>query len=321
MNVQQEKCSISQENSSPLFSVSGLSLSFITYEKGLREQRLNAVRNLQLSIQEGEIVAVVGASGSGKSLLASAILGILPENVEVKGSLKYKGEELTRKKQQTLRGKEIALIPQTVNALDPLMKAGKQVQAAVNSKAKKVKQQEVFRQVGLHQDAADRYPFELSGGMKRRVLSAMAMISGAELIIADEPTPGLDEQALTETITALKQLAADGKGVMLITHDISAALKIADKIAVFYAGETIEIAHTSDFTGKGEKLRHPYTKALWNALPQNDFTPISGAHPLASEVFSGCPFAPRCSIASEICSTRLPREQFIDGGMVRCFHA
>lgn len=321
MNIQREKFADVQDQGSPLFSVNDLSLSFQTYEEGLREQKLNVVRDLQLTIHKGEIVAVVGASGSGKSLLANAIFGVLPENAEINGSLTYKGEELTRKKQEKLRGKEIALIPQTINALDPLMKAGKQVQSAVNGTAKRVKQQEVFTQVALSQEAANRYPFELSGGMNRRVLSATAMVSGAELIVADEPTPGLDEEALRETINALRQLAAEGKGVMLITHDISAALDIADKIAVFYAGQTIEIANNEDFFGRGENLRHPYTKALWNALPQNEFAPIPGAHPLAGEEFSGCPFAPRCPIASEICTTSMPDEQIINDGMVRCFHA
>src|SRR5690606_36912325 len=113
----------------------------------------------------------------------------------------------------------------------------------------------------------DRYPFELSGGMARRVLVSTAMASKAKLVIADEPTPGLDERALSETIRYIKQMADDGKGILFITHDISTALMIADKVAVFYAGLTVEIANKEDFIGDGKYLRHPYTKALWSALP------------------------------------------------------
>lgn len=263
-----------EQNESPLLlEVNHFSLSFLRYQKGLHESRVKAIRNLHLSIHQGEIVAVVGASGSGKSLLASAILGILPKNAIVKGTLKYKGEQLSHVRQLQLRGNDISLIPQSVNALDPLMKVGKQVQAVIKEKKKQKIQAAIFKKIGLADEVADLYPFELSGGMVRRVLVATAMASSAQLIIADEPTPGIDPDALHETIGAISRLAERGKGIMFITHDIETAINVADKVAVFYEGETIEIANTDEFVGKGESLSHPYTKSLWNALPQNGFIP------------------------------------------------
>ena len=306
----------------PLLEVKNLSLSFTQFTKGLRQTRLNVITSLNLTIKRGEIVAVVGASGSGKSLLASAVLGILPKNTRLSGAIYYDGEVLTAKKQMNLRGKKIALIPQTVNSLDPLMKTGKQVRAAVKIGNKKVVQREVFTKMQLESDVENLYPFQISGGMARRVLAATAMVSGAELVIADEPTPGLDESVLNETINHIRQLADEGRGVMFITHDISTALKVADKVAVFYAGTAmVEVANVSDFTSGGERLRHPFTKALWRALPQTIFLPIEGSQPLANDLPHGCLFAPRCPLATEICRENRPEFKALRGGMVRCFHA
>lgn len=261
-----------QQKQRPLLEVKDFSLTFRHYEKGLLETELEVIRNFSLTIYEGEIVAVLGASGSGKSLLANAILGILPDNANVSGILNYKGAPLTKQRQILLRGKEISLIPQSVNALDPLMKTSKQVQSIVSDRNNKIVQQNIFEKVGLHDSIGNRYPFELSGGMARRVLVSTALMSNANLIIADEPTPGLDPVALLDTVNQMKQLTDGVKGMMFITHDIEIALQVADKIAVFYEGETIEIANVEDFSGQGERLQHPYTKALWNALPKNNFT-------------------------------------------------
>ncbi|GIN59467.1 peptide ABC transporter ATP-binding protein [Lederbergia ruris] len=304
-----------------LFAVKQFSLVFRQYEKGWQESKIQAISGFNLTIQKGEIVAIVGASGSGKSLLANAILGILPKNAETDGEILFEGEALTPKRQEELRGKEIALIPQSTNALDPLMKAGKQVQTMIKGKNKKKIQEGIFHKVGLASEAGERYPFELSGGMARRVLVTTAIASQAKLIIADEPTPGLDEHSRNETIQYIKQLANEGKGVMFITHDIMAALAIADRIAVFYAGQTVEIANTEDFYGKGEQLRHPYTKALWNSLPQNEFKPLPGSQPAPITVLNGCAFAPRCLKATSICKQKQPLNRSLNQGMVRCFHA
>jgi len=258
---------------SPLLEVKGLSVSFRQLQHGLRERNTQVIQQFDLTIHEGEIVAVVGASGSGKSILADTILGILPSYAQVKGTMKYQGQVLTEKKQEVLRGNEIFLIPQSVNALDPLMKSGKQVRSMIRKNNKDAHLDRIFEKVGLSSYTKDLYPFELSGGMARRVLLSAAFVSEAKLIIADEPTPGLDIKVLNETTNMMKELANEGKGMMFITHDITTALDLADKIAVVHAGEMIEMAKAEDFTGKGEKLSHPYTKALWNALPQNDFVP------------------------------------------------
>lgn len=310
----------SQSKPTPLLEVKDFSLSFKQYTSGLREKDIQVIKGLDLTIEQGEIVAIVGASGSGKSLLANAILGILPENASVQGSLLYKGDSLGAK-QTEVRGNEITLIPQSINALDPLMKNGKQVRTVIKDKKKrKSMQREVFQKLGLTLDVENKYPFQLSGGMARRVLIATVMVSEAQLAIADEPTPGLDEQVLKETIRPIRQLADEGMGIMSITHDIATALHIADKVAVMYAGTIVEMANVEDFTGKGEALRHPYTKALWNALPENGFNPIPGAQAHTGAIDTGCIFKSRCPNATPTCSTSAPQSRTVRGGMVRCFY-
>ena len=318
----ENKSNFDRKGKLPLLEVKDFSLSFPQYKDGLEETYIQVIRDFELNIHPGEIVAVVGASGSGKSLLADSILGILPDNAEIKGTLLYEGKPLTNKLQEELRGKAISLIPQSVKALDPLMRTGKQVQSVIRDKKQRKKiQEEVFLKLGLPPRTSKKYPFELSGGMARRVLIATAMVSDAKLIIADEPTPGLDKLAWEETLHHIKQLSKANTGVMFITHDIHAALKIADRIAVFYAGETIEIANIADFTGNGERLRHPYTKALWRALPENDFIGLKGNQPEAEEVFLGCVFEPRCPVATEYCQINKPKSTKVNNGITRCFYA
>src|SRR5699024_3225264 len=188
----------SNTNLNPLLEVKDFSLRFRQYGKGLRETELKVIHKFNLTIYPGEIVAIVGASGSGKSLLADAILGILPKNAITGGTLNYKGKPLSEKRQMTLCGKEISLIPQSVTALDPLMKTGKQVQTVVKGKNKQAVQETVFQKVGLPKETGHLYPFELSGGMSRRVLVSTAMAASSSLIIADEPTPGRSEEHTSE---------------------------------------------------------------------------------------------------------------------------
>lgn len=305
----------------PLLEVKDLSLSFVQYSRGLRQKMLRVISSLSLDIKPGEIMVVVGASGSGKSLLAHAILGILPANAHVEGSLRFRGEELTPRRQRQLRGRDMALIPQSVNFLDPLMKVGHQVRHAVRGADPIKTQRQVFERYHLAPQVEELYPFQLSGGMARRVLVAMALVSGAGLIIADEPTPGLDSLVLEEALGHFRELADEGRAVMFITHDISTALGIADRIAVFYAGTTVEIAPVIDFADRGERLRHPYTQALWQALPQNDFTPLPGRQPHPEALPAGCLFSPRCRLADDKCCEYNPPAQSLRGGTVRCFHA
>ena len=301
----------------PVLEVENLSICFRMYERGLNQRVLKVISSLNIAINEGEIMAVVGSSGSGKSLLAHAILGILPGNSFYFGSMKYCGQELTPHLQKKLRGKEVALVPQSVGYLDPMMRVGKQVRGIYGTEKQ---QQAVFERFNLAAETAQKYPFQLSGGMARRVLVSTAVITDAHLIIADEPTPGLNLEVAEETMRYFREIADAGNAVMLITHDIDLALRIADKIAVFYAGTTIEIASVQDFIAGKEHLRHPYTKALWDALPQNDFVPIFGLQPYADSLPSGCPFAPRCQYHSHDCSGMVEMRK-LRGGEVRCNHA
>jgi len=304
-----------------LLEVSDLSITFTQYMSGLRQRTIRAIINLSVNINPGEVLAIVGASGSGKSLLAHAILGILPGNACVAGKIVYAGELLTPARQAALRGREIALIPQSVNFLDPLMRVGAQVRSgAINGNGATL-QREIFARYHLMADTEQMFPFQLSGGMARRVLVATAAVGSARLIIADEPTPGLHPMIVRETLTHLRELSATGSAVMLITHDITSVLETADRIAVFYAGTTVETAPASDFCGEGELLRHPYSKALWQALPQNDFRPIPGSQPSIDNLPYGCLFAPRCPLASQDCLTDPPELRSLRGGEVRCHYA
>ena len=273
----------------PILSVKDLGISFSQYTKGLRRRELEVITNLDIDLYEGEILAVVGSSGSGKSLLAHAILGILPDNATTEGNIIYKGKTLTLKDKEKLRGREIVFIPQSVNFLDPLMKVSKQVKISIENKEEANKRQrDIFNKYGLDKKVDNLYPFELSGGMARKVLLSTALVSDCKVIIADEPTPGLDEKSLNEALKDFRNIADSGRAILMITHDIEAALKIADKIAVFYAGTTLEIANVNDFKGDGKNLRHPYSKALFNALPQNGFKPIKGSQPMPNELPKGC---------------------------------
>ena len=306
----------------PILSVKDLGISFSQYTKGLRRRELEVITNLDIDLYEGEILAVVGSSGSGKSLLAHAILGILPDNATTEGNIIYKGKTLTLKDKEKLRGREIVFIPQSVNFLDPLMKVSKQVKISIENKEEANKRQrDIFNKYGLDKKVDNLYPFELSGGMARKVLLSTALVSDCKVIIADEPTPGLDEKSLNEALKDFRNIADSGCAILMITHDIEAALKIADKIAVFYAGTTLEIANVNDFKGDGKNLRHPYSKALFNALPQNGFKPIKGSQPMPNELPKGCLFQDRCECISEKCRLIRPNERMVRDGMVRCLNA
>lgn len=305
-----------------LLSVSNISISFLQYTRGLKQNLLKVISDLTVSVSSGEVIAILGSSGSGKSLLAHAILGILPKNADLTGEMKFEGKILDQNLKEKVRGKEISLIPQSVNFLDPLMKVSDQVIGETideeDKKVKKLHQIEVFERYGLSQEVDDLYPFQLSGGMARRVLISTAILENPKLVIADEPTPGLDDVAIEETLKNIKQMADEGIGVLLITHDINAALKVADKIAIFYSGYVIEIANVEDFSGDGENLKHPYTRALYKALPQNGFNLYKGHQPLHGELTEGCVYYDRCDHPTAICMKTNPDLQEIGGKKVRC---
>ncbi len=302
----------------PILKIEDLSVSFTQYSRGFHRRELPVIRDLSLSLFPGEITGVVGASGSGKSLLAHAILGLLPYNSHMEGKIIYQGEPLTQQRLKALRGREIALVPQGVTYLDPLMPVGPQLWGSHRGGQSRAKARAALARYGLPEGTEKKYPFQLSGGMARRVLMASAVMETPKLIIADEPTPGLDPQAAGRLLGHFRELAAEGVAVLFITHDLELALAVASRVAVFYAGETVEEADVSDFS-QG-RLRHPFTQALWNALPQQGFHPIPGAQPYPGEVEQGCPFVEQCLHAKKECGEgEIPLRPF-ESGLVRCLY-
>lgn len=302
-----------------ILDIRNFSVAFEQYENGFKKTSLPTIRELDVTIHEGEMVAVVGSSGSGKSLLAHGILGILPYNATLGGEIYYDGELLTEERKKALRGNEIVLVPQSIAYLDPLMKIGAQIRKGKKDPASKEKLDQIFEGYHLKQEVQEMYPFELSGGMNRRVLVSTAMMGNPRLVIADEPTPGLHMDMVRRVMSHFRELADQGAGVLLITHDLEQALEVADRVVVFYAGTTVEDAAVSDFK-KEEDLRHPYSKALWRALPQNGFQFISGVQPYVKDLPKGCPFGPRCEQCTEQCQKDIPYRTVRDG-RVRCIHA
>lgn len=253
-----------------LLDVKHLSIGFQSYNAQLEKITVQAIKDMSVQLNTGEILAIVGSSGSGKSLLAHAIMDILPDNAKIGGEIYYKGKLLDKTIIDQLRGKSLCFIPQSISYLDPLMQVGEQVRG-VRGEAARALQEKAFKHYNLKTGADRLYPFQLSGGMARRVLLSTTFVSDAELIIADEPTPGLDLEIAVEALKDFRALANQDKGVILITHDIDLALHVADKIAIFHDGRVIETADTSCFSGTGEGLKHPYSRALFKALPQNGF--------------------------------------------------
>lgn len=301
----------------PLLEVQHFSLAKSIRQKDKCTTSKYIIESFDLSVHKKEIVAIIGASGAGKSMLADAILGITPNDMTSEGNILYKGEPLSEQLKVSLRGKEIMMIPQMTNALNPLLKIGHQVLLNINGKNKRQKLKDAFHQVGLSTNVIQQYPHELSGGMIQKVFIAMTLVSDAQLIIADEPTVGIDEEALEDLLQHFKRLANAGKGIIFITHDIDSALKIADTIAVYYQGKTIEITKRTNFSGKGEHLYHPYTKALWNALPQNRFQAIN----LKNLSDKGCSFSFYCPQATELCKQKIPSLCTKRDRKVRCLYA
>ncbi|MBN2536422.1 MAG: ABC transporter ATP-binding protein [Spirochaetales bacterium] len=291
----------------------------------LERSALKIISRFDLGVKKGELLAIIGSSGAGKSLLAHAILGILPSNAGIKGEILFNGKVLTSKVIKELRGNRIVLVPQSVGFLNPLKTAGWQIQRASvlagrTKKEARLKTIEALNFYNLSPDVCKLYPFRLSGGMARRVLAASTYVTNADLFIADEPTTGLDAEAVEESLYLLKKLTAGEKSVILITHDLKAALKVSDRIAVFYGGTIVEITEPVCFSDESF-LSHPYSKALFKALPENDFLPFPGENPFGSFIPEGCVFEPRCQYKGPECLTNNPGFHDHAHGQVRCFYA
>ncbi|MGH3695750.1 MAG: ABC transporter ATP-binding protein [Pseudonocardiaceae bacterium] len=275
-----------------------------------------AVNGVSFQITPGECLALVGESGCGKSVLAAALLGFLPANAEVAGAATLRGatgpplELLTAPDQvlaRTVRGRRIGLIPQSPAAhLTPVRTARAQLEEAVRAHHPDETQpraaaEHVAARAGLHPADLDRYPHELSGGMAQRVATALALVGDPWLLIADEPTTGLDRALVDALLDELRRLMADHRAVLLITHDLAAAGRVADRIAVMYAGHLVELGPAAEVLGRP---RHPYTRGLVDSLPDRAFTPIPGLPPLLTDLPTGCPFRPRCTRAVPECRHR-----------------
>ena len=254
-----------------LLQVEDLSIGFSMYDAASRfsSKRVvsNVIDHLNISVHVGEVVAIVGASGSGKSLLADCLMGLYEPNAMVRGTIYYDGALQTAESLRALRGTEIAFVPQGISALDPLMKVGRQIGGDGRRRA------ELFERYRLPAEVEEMYPDQLSGGMARRVLLATALVQHPRLIIADEPTPGLDLELAVQAMDDFRAFADEGGSVLLITHDIELALRVADRVAVFLDGTIVEETAVENFASP-ELLRHEFSRALWHALPDHDFSVV-----------------------------------------------
>jgi ABC-type dipeptide/oligopeptide/nickel transport system ATPase component len=249
-----------------LLEVEDLTISFSMYDKSFSRKIISPIKGLSLDLYEEEILAVVGASGSGKSLLAHTILGILPKNAVQSGVIRYNGVEVTEANIQGLRRDVFGFIPQSVNYLDPLRKVEKYVSFREGE----------YLDLGLDRGDYKKLTFELSGGMSRRVLLGSSLKHKKKIIIADEPTPGLSYDLAMYILNTLRELAKNnGASIMLITHDIDLVSEYADRMSIFYDGRILETISAALFNEGDSALRHPYTKALRASLPQNGFKNIS----------------------------------------------
>lgn len=308
------------ENKS-ILEVNNLSVKF-----SVDGNNIKIVDDINFDIKEGEVLALLGESGCGKSVLASAILKILPENSIVEGKVLFKGKEMLHIKEKEFRkyrGKQICVIPQSAaSSLNPLFKVGNQIRESLQVVGEKDKTKsftkiiDMLKQLELPrpEKVYKSYPHELSGGMTQRTLVAMGSISKPEFIVVDEPTKGLDVDSKKQVVRLLKQMEEQNQcSILLITHDLEVAEILATIIAVMYAGEIIEIGTTQKILNNP---KHPYTIGLLNSLPQKGFKAIKGFSPSMTELPTGCYFSPRCPIATERCFKEHPKldEKFL----VRC---
>ncbi|HWQ67658.1 MAG TPA: ABC transporter ATP-binding protein [Methanospirillum sp.] len=304
-----------------------LDISTLSTQFSSRSGIVRAVDIVDLSIRNGERLGLIGETGCGKTVLGMSVVRLLPSSATTTGRVRYKGREISDCSEDTMRsirGKEISFILQNpTTSLNPVMRVGDQIAESV------VKHQGVSRKTAYtkalslmesvnFQDAetrALRYPHELSGGMKQKVMIAMGLAGDPSLIIADEPTKSLDRTNKNEILDVMRSITVD-KSMIMITHDLPAAGKICDRIAVMYGGEIVE-------EGPAETVltspMHPYTSAFIQAHPTKGCRPIPGISPSLIAPPEGCRFHPRCTEASDECRIKHPEMgAATHGGMVRC---
>ncbi|MEU1615850.1 ABC transporter ATP-binding protein [Streptomyces sp. NPDC005722] len=309
----------------PALEVTDLHVSFPSEAGPVR-----AVRGVSFSVRPGEVLGIVGESGSGKSVSSLAVLGLLPETADIKGSVKLHGRELLElddRDMTEIRGKDIAMVFQDpLSALTPVYSVGDQIVEALrihqdlDKDAARKRAVELLELVGIPDPArrADAFPHEFSGGMRQRAMIAMAIANDPEVIIADEPTTALDVTIQAQILDVLKKAQeVTGAAIVMITHDLGVVAGFADRVQVMYAGRPVETGTVDDVY---YSPRMPYTIGLLGSIPRLDdggrhaLTPIDGNPPSLVDLPDGCPFAARCPIATDLCRRVEPELTVRDGG-------
>ncbi|MGW1254004.1 ABC transporter ATP-binding protein [Streptomyces sp. NPDC002513] len=308
----------SGDEGAPLLEVRDLHVEFHT-----RDGVAKAVNGVNYSVSAGETLAVLGESGSGKSVTAQAVMGILdmPPAKIPKGEILFRGQDMLKmssEERRKIRGRRIAMIFQdALSSLNPVLSVGYQlgemyrVHLGLSRKEAKAKSIELMDRVKIPAAAArvNDYPHQFSGGMRQRVMIAMAMALEPDLIIADEPTTALDVTVQAQVMDLLAELQREyNMGLILITHDLGVVADVADKIAVMYAGRIVETAPVHELY---KRPAHPYTRGLLDSIPRLDqkgqeLYAIKGLPPNLMHIPAGCAFNPRCPIAQDICRTEIP---------------
>lgn len=315
-----------------ILEVNDLSVTFTTYGGTVQ-----AVRGVNLHLNKGETLAIVGESGCGKSVTSNAIMRLIPSPPgEISGGqVLFKGKDLTKvseKKMRSIRGVDISMIFQDpMTALNPTLTIGTQLTEGlkqhrkVSSKDAESKALEMLKLVGIPdpEDRLKQYPHQFSGGMRQRIVIAIALICEPELLIADEPTTALDVTIQAQILELFEEIQKTmGVSIILITHDLGVVAKIADRIAVMYAGKIIEVGTKREIFYQAE---HPYTKGLLKSVPRLDLlegklTPIEGTPPDLFSPPQGCPFVARCPFAMEVCDVVYPEQSpLTDSHQVNCW--
>ncbi|SEG66932.1 peptide/nickel transport system ATP-binding protein [Saccharopolyspora kobensis] len=284
--------------SEALLELERLSVRFLLGQQA----EVRAVTDATLRLRPGRVLALVGESGCGKSVLASALLGLLPGNAEVRGKALLRGGiELLSAPEPVLagqvRGRMVGLVPQSAGThLTPVRTARSQLVETIRALDGPADADALAERVGLDPAALDRYPHELSGGMAQRVALALALAGNPQIVLADEPTTGLDRPLVHRTVDLLAETATEDRAVLMITHDLAAARRVATDIAVMYASRIVEAGPAAEVLAEPW---HPYTAGLLAALPDGGFRPIPGHPPVLTELDRierewGCVFCQRC---------------------------
>tara|TARA_R110000764_G_scaffold24159_8_gene58468 strand:- start:40833 stop:41798 length:966 start_codon:yes stop_codon:yes gene_type:complete len=311
-----------------------LELDNIVVEFPTRRGPLEAVKGLSLDLDEGQILGLVGESGAGKSITGAAITGLIePPGLIRSGQVRLRGQRidnLAPEKMRRIRGKEIgAIFQDPLTSLNPVYTVGEQlidtmrVHLGLDHKAARKRAIDWLAEVGIPAPEArlDQYPHQFSGGMRQRVVIALALCAEPKLIIADEPTTALDVSVQAQILALLKRLCREnGTAVVLVTHDMGVIAETADRVAVMYAGRLVEIGDVAQVI---QDPLHPYTKGLMNSIPQIGnrdarLTQIEGAMPGLRNPAPGCAFAPRCPQAMDTCRTLRPIPVDAGSGQVAC---